>query len=199
MDSQYFSSLPPGTLDPGLKVPQEILDMLHSNDEIQALCIKYFASVHIWLPMLSKKRLYSKVLCYNPATDATLSLLLLCMRLSTTVPALKDEARTCPLYWTVKQFYSTLESSGVVSLHLIQSSLLIAVYEIGHGLFPAGYFSVSNAARMGMMMGLHDRKHATQLLKPADTWTLREEERRTWWAVFILDRHVNDIFTSLPH
>jgi hypothetical protein len=55
-------------------------------------------------------------------------------------------------------------------------------------------FSVQGAhPDWGLIMGLHDRKHAPQLFKEPDTWTLREEERRTWWAAIILDRYIRHL------
>ena len=77
-----------------------------------------------------------------------------------------------------------------MSLHILQATILIAVHGIGHCIYPAGYLTVGHCARIGIMFGLHDLKNATQLFKDPDTWTLREEERRTWWAVLLLDRSV---------
>jgi hypothetical protein len=89
-----------------------------------------------------------------------------------------------------KDLYSRVENSCLISLQLLQSAILIAIYEIGHGIYPAAYLSVGHAARLGNMMGLHDRKNATQLFKEAETWSQCEEERRTWWTVVMLDRYV---------
>ena len=78
----------------------------------------------------------------------------------------------------------------MISLQLLRSAIIIAICEIGHGIYPAGYLSVGHAARLGFMIGLHDREKAPQLFKEAETWSQCEEERRTWWAVIILDRYV---------
>ena len=85
----------------------------------------------------------------------------------------------------------------MMSLHLLQSTILVAVYESGNGIFPGAYLTIGRAARLAALLGLNDRR-MTQLLKPADTWTLREEERRTWWAIFILERHINLCPKGLP-
>jgi hypothetical protein len=137
--------------------------------------------------MLSQKRLTQRLidlpLEFNPVID----LLLLCMKLVTTIPSLEEDPQT-QLYGTAKQLYAFLENSGSISLPLLQAALLISTYEIGHGIYPAGYLSIANAARLGTIMGLHNREKATQLFEESDTWTLREEERRTWRAVLFLDR-----------
>ncbi|KAF4490277.1 oxidoreductase yusZ [Fusarium agapanthi] len=40
------------------------------------------------------------------------------------------------------------------------------------------------------MVGLHSQKDAQQLFVEPETWTLCEEQRRTWWAIVMLDRVV---------
>ena len=110
------------------------------------------------------------------------------MKLVSQYPQENDQGPQTPFYAQAKRLYSLVESSGMMSLHLLQSSILIAVYEVGHGIHPPAYLSAGNAARLGIVMGLHDRSNATQMFKRAETWTLREEERRTWWAALVLDR-----------
>jgi len=132
--------------------------------------------------MLSQKRLIEKVAHFNTSTDAGLALLLLCMKLTSS--GHQDGA----LYRLAKDFFARVEAAGIVSMQVLQAGILIAVYELGHAIFPAAYLSISHAASLGIMLGLHDRKNATQMFKEPDTWTEREEERRTWWGVVILDR-----------
>ncbi len=110
------------------------------------------------------------------------------MKLVTKVPLDGEDQSTTPLYLITQRFYSKIESASQISLHSLQSTVLLALFEIGHGILPAGYLRIGHAARLGVMMGFHDRRNAAQLFKPSETWTLREEERRTWWAIVILDR-----------
>ena len=141
----------------------------------------YFDFVHCWFPILSKKRLFQDYQAKSPG----LSLLLLCMKLVITPT---DEPEAMDIYIAVKHYVVLLEISRNVSLRLLQSMILISLYEQAHAIFPAGYLTVGYMARLGIMMGLHSRKNAAQLMQPAATWTLREEERRAWWAVLIMDR-----------
>jgi hypothetical protein len=171
-------------------VPTEILDILQSSPSIHSLCETYLRSVHSWLPMLSQKRLFQKVNNFSADADMGLALLLLCMRLVSEIPTEQERPATSPIYCIAKDFYSRVENSRLISLQLLQSAILIAIYEIGHGIYPAGYLSVGHAARLGIMIGFHDREKAPQLFKEAETWSQCEEERRTWWAVIILDRYV---------
>jgi hypothetical protein len=140
--------------------------------------------------MLSHKRLFQRVKNFSADADMGLALLLLCMTLVSEVPSEQEQPATSPIYCMAKDFYSRVENSWLISLHLLQSAIIIAIYEIGHGIYPAEYLSVSHAARLGIKIGLHDREKAPQLFKEAETWSQCEKERRTWWAVIILDRYV---------
>ncbi len=77
-----------------------------------------------------------------------------------------------------------------MSLYVFQSLILIAIYEVGHGIFPAAYLTLGRAARLGKLRGVHDRKNTTQFFRTPPTSTYWEEERRTWWATLILERSV---------
>lgn len=154
------------------------------------MCSAYFSTVNTWCPIVSRKRLLARLEHFSADADASTTLMLLCMKLATQILSEKEDPRT-HLYWTCRQFYALVEDTPLLSLALLQSKLLIATYEIGHGIYPAGFLSVGHAARLGYMMGFHDRKKAPQLFKDPPTWTGREEERRTWWGVVVLDRYVS--------
>ncbi|KAK2757578.1 hypothetical protein FQN54_004547 [Arachnomyces sp. PD_36] len=181
--------MPASQLKPKVAVPTEVLAILQSRVAMETLCEAYMLSVQSWLPMISKKRLFERVAAFNETTDIGLSLLLLCMKLVSEAPFDGEHAAASSLYCMVKEFYFRVETAGAISLQLLQSAILISVYELGHALYPAAYLSVSNAERLGTMMGYHDRKNTPQLFKDADTWTEREEERRSWWAIVILERY----------
>lgn len=144
--------------------------------------------------MISRKRLVFELNAQSP-DDYCLMLLILCIKLC--MMDTEHQPKELPLYAVARSLCSAAESGGFVSLRLLQSLVLLAVYELSHAIYPAAFLTLGRAARLGMLMGFHDRKDAQQLFKPAETWTLREEQRRTWWAIFILDRFVN-IDSSLP-
>ncbi|KAI9726662.1 MAG: hypothetical protein M1834_008975 [Cirrosporium novae-zelandiae] len=172
-------------------VPPEILMNLGYSGDMQALVELYFSNIHTWFPIVSKKRLSQTM--SNPTREPgpDMILLFLCMKLVTTYLPLDEQDTRIPLYWTTKQYFSIVESSGVFSVRIVQATLLIAIYEIGHCIYPAAYLTVGAAARLGHAIGLHDRKNAPQMLKRPISWTEYEEARRTWWGVVILERYVN--------
>ena len=178
LDSDFDYQVPPDRRDPGVPIPHEILKLLSSKTAILSLCDTYLRNTHSWMPMLSQKRILQRVNDFNSDADIGLSLLLVCMMLASEVPQNRDQAaKVSPLYCMAKEFYSRVERSCLISVQLLQSAILIAAYEMGYGIYPAASLSVGNAARLGIMMGLHDRRNATQLFKEADTWSQSEEER----------------------
>lgn len=102
-----------------------------------------------------------------------------------------DTSMSMGLYAKVKHLASSLEAGGIITIRLLQSYLLLAVYELCNAIHPAAYLTIGHCARLGYAIGVHDRRHAIQMLPPSISWTAVEEQRRVWWAVLILDRYVN--------
>lgn len=157
----------------------------HLEDDRVALCEEYISTVHEWLPMVSRKRLFNELNNNSDDADGCLPILLLCMKAFTTRDG--NRARDSPSYLLARSLCSEVESAGFLSLRLVQSLILLATYEMSHAIYPCAYSTLGRASRLGLLLGLHDRKN-NNLFKGADTWTLREEQRRTWWAIFLLDR-----------
>lgn len=145
----------------------------------------YFSTIQHWLPFLnekvSKDRLHVRGLIY----DVRLTLLLLSMKLAVEVPSEQNAASRLPLYKTAVGLSWTIEKSELICQELVQSVILISVYESGHDLYPAAFITVGRAVRLGLMMGFHDNSQSS--MSPS-TWMLQEEQRRTWWTVVVMDR-----------
>lgn len=188
LDTDTHYQLPSDGKNPGVPVPTQILGVLSSKAAMHSICHGYLESTQDWLPLFSQKLLFQKVNNFNAESDTGLSLLLLCMKLVSCIPSKQEEASISSLYYLAKEYQFRVESSGFVSLQVLQSVVLLAVYEAGHAIYPAAHLSIGHAARLGTMMGLQDKKNATQLFKEAKTWSQCEEERRTWWSIIIFDR-----------
>ncbi|KAI5923989.1 hypothetical protein F4810DRAFT_157172 [Camillea tinctor] len=151
--------------------------------EAQGLFDAYFATVHPWLPILSKKRIQRVLLADSSSLSTPL---LQCMALLASPSLVSEDA-----YHSARDALARAETTELPSLSHLQAAILLCTYEIGHALYPSAYLRAGHAARVAVMMGLHDRRHAAQLFGGTRTWTGREEERRAWWAVFCLDRFVS--------
>jgi hypothetical protein len=178
---------------PFVTIPQHMWTLLGTTANIKAMIEAYFDTVHTWLPIVSKKRLSLNLANPNLEPTADLALLLLSMKNILTEPgSILGGGSVCSdVYWRTKGFASVVEHSGLLTLHLLQSIVLLSAFEIGQGLFPAAYLTTGHAARLGHALGFHDRKEAPQMLRRPGAWAEIEETTRTWYAVMLLDRYVS--------
>ncbi|KAF1808080.1 hypothetical protein P152DRAFT_469187 [Eremomyces bilateralis CBS 781.70] len=200
LDTDFLTPLNANALDFGSESSpiwrSALASLKHDHSEI---CLQYLATVHMWLPMISKKRLIRDLESLDHGSahvDTCLPLLLLCMGLC--LNRIEYRPSISSLYAVATSLCSTAETTGFVSIRLVQSLVLLAVYELSNAIYPAAYLTIGRAARLGILMGMHDRERAQQLFEDFETWTLREEQRRTWWAVFVLDRFVNIETRGMP-
>jgi hypothetical protein len=92
----------------------------------------------------------------------------------------------------VKYFYLEVEGSSIVSLAVLQAGVLLALYELGHAIYPAAFLSIGACARYVHALGIN----VSRTLKTRKVLTLVEveERRRVWWTIVILDRFVASPF-----
>lgn len=184
LDSDLFQPISHDALGCPSSVPLYVSDLL--GEGVGVICEMYFNTIDPWFPFISRKKLKQDL---DSGIAAEVALLLTCMKLATEVPGLHHAAAAgSRTYETARRFTNELEVTIPTSLRLFQATILIAVYEIGHGLLPTAYLTVAKAARLGLLRGVHDRGHTTQLFQTPPTWTHWEEERRAWWATSILER-----------
>lgn len=170
-------------------IPAAVL--LHLGDHAQSAIVmaQYFQTVHKWMPIISRVRLSSLADAeLGGRMRADFALLLLAMKLIQYVPGSSSNAVRDRLYVCAKEFAASLEIAGVYTLLKLQANLLIATYEMGHGIFPAAYISVGCCVTQAMALGIHHRE-APQILEQPRTWIDWEERQRVWWLVVILERY----------
>lgn len=188
LDSEMFKEARMSIPRPSPPVPEEIYQLLGNVDGLKGITARFFTTTHTWFPILSRKRFEMMLnnLGFEPLPDV--ALLFCAMRLLT------DEGSNCHnstrtnSYWSVKNFAMTLEANAVMTPQLLQANVLIAVYELGHAIYPAAYLSIGKCATLGKAFGLDNRKDAPQMLRRYGAWTELEELRRLWWAILLLDR-----------
>lgn len=168
-------------------IPQHVLQLLGSLDEIRLNADKFFRHIHQWMPFISKKRFYELYMQPSFHSRPDVALLLLALRLITTLPLPDLPNPRTPLYHTVKHFY--LEVEGSFSLLVLQAGILVALYELGHGIYPAAFLSIGQCARYAHALGINTSHMvpATKVLTLVEV----EERRRVWWAIVVLDRYVS--------
>ncbi|KAJ4301278.1 hypothetical protein N0V90_003369 [Kalmusia sp. IMI 367209] len=170
-------------------IPAHILHLLGDIDEVRTTADKYFAITHPWFPFISKKRFYDIYLRSSLPARPDIVLLFLAQKLITTLPPAHPQTPRTPLYHAAKHFYTDLEGSSVFSVPILQAGILLALYEVGHAIYPAAFLSISACARYAYALGINVSKavHTRKALTMVEV----EERRRVWWAIVILDRFVN--------
>ncbi|KAL6788557.1 N-terminal binuclear Zn cluster-containing/DNA binding domain-containing protein [Trichoderma sp. SZMC 28012] len=185
LDPEVFSKAQLKVVNVDVEVTNDIAELVGSVLDIQATSAKFFKSVHMWMPIISKPHFCANLLNRLTYKRAELFLLVLSMKLSFT----RVKTWNTPLYETVKLFQFKIEASGVLSTLVLQASILIALYELGHGIYPAAYLSVGSCARYATAMGIE--KSILSSSAAHGQWIEEEECRRMWWAILVLDRYLN--------
>ncbi|KAM0719810.1 hypothetical protein Q7P37_003945 [Cladosporium fusiforme] len=190
LDSQMFEYERLTVQTPSIRVPGGALASLGSSGELRTLVERYFATTHLYFPIVSKIRLYQHL--SNPAHEpgADFALLFMTMKLVCSELPVGVGPQQTQAYTDVKSFFTYVEAQNGFSIQMIQVALLIALYELGHAVYPAAYLTIGHCARLGYAMGIHERGVPQMLIRP-QTWTEQEERRRVWWGVIVLDRFVN--------
>lgn len=150
--------------------------------DIQITAQKFYSSIHIWMPIISKMQFSKLLLKRLTHNRAELHLLLLAMQLSSDIVVVP---RT-ELYEMTKWFRQSVESTGIMSLMVLQAGILITCYEMGHGIYPAAFMSIAHCARYATALGVDSSISAN--VEPKIQGLDLEECRRTWWAIVALDR-----------
>jgi hypothetical protein len=83
--------------------PPWVLNLVGNSVEVQNVALKYFNSIHNWLPIIAKEEFYKTLLRDSPHNRPDVALLFLCMKLITWEPGGDyNNARTA-LYSGVKE------------------------------------------------------------------------------------------------
>ncbi|KAL7959427.1 hypothetical protein V8C34DRAFT_313284 [Trichoderma compactum] len=180
---------------PRAVIPSYVAGELGSNQQQEQIGRLFFHTIHSWFPMVSRKRFYDDlhVSTEGVSTASDLGFLLLAMKLMTWRPPssegdapVADQTARTSTYRAAKQFGFELEAAGVISLRVLQGMILVALYEIGHAIYPAAFMSVAASIRYAHGLGI--QPGGMHRLKLPLTWVEEEERKRVWWSAFLLDR-----------
>ncbi|KAL6872834.1 N-terminal binuclear Zn cluster-containing protein [Trichoderma novae-zelandiae] len=166
-------------------ITKEVSDLVGDVASIKAVSDTFFASVHEWMPIVSRIQFRANLVSWLTHKRAQLFFLILAMKLSC---ERVSDPRT-PLYQVTKRLQLRLEHSGALSLQVVQASVLVALYELGHGVYPSAFLSVAGCARYATAIGI-DKSILSRDLNGI-SWNELEETRRVWWSILVLDRFLN--------
>lgn len=174
------------TPSPYVSLPSDVAAHVGDTQQIRDIAAVLFSHDASWLPIVCRNHFFNASL--NPLSPrrAESTLLALCMKLYCTTAVHNGGSQKTALYRTSKRYISEIEAAGLMSLHVLQATIFIALYEIGNAIYPAAYLTVGACARYGIALGLH--KLMTDNSDFNKSWMEIEEKRRSWWAVLALDR-----------
>lgn len=150
----------------------------------------YYQSIAPWFPVLSISRLESPLPPTWDNAPLDVALLGLSVILITTTPQSFPEDDNDPsefksLYFITKSHLTTAEALGVNSFLSVQSRILVTLFEIGHGFYPAAYISLGATVRAADALQVHP---GPAILHRADDKPTQEDKVLTWCGILILDR-----------
>ncbi|UKZ56878.1 hypothetical protein TrVGV298_010723 [Trichoderma virens] len=178
-------SIPPPDLEIPPYVSAEVGNLLQRN----LIASRFFATIHLWMPIVSKRRWFNTLLSPLSLDRADVALLCIAMKLMLWLPTANSSDPHTTTYVAARQFLYSWEISRALTLPTLQAAVLITLYEIGHAIYPAAYLSIGVCVQYAAALGLDWR---TTYWKEGDRdWVESEERRRVWWAIVILERYIS--------
>lgn len=152
----------------------------------------YFVTVHRWLPIIDEERFRDRLEHHSYETDINDFLLLTSLHLTVRRPDEQPQpaAMDDDMYQAVRHFYFHIFAGMACSspsIQFLQSGLLLATYEYGHGLVDAAHATLFSCLSASMSLGLHLTKAP---LNMDITWkrAMKDESTLIWWAIVVTDR-----------
>jgi hypothetical protein len=189
MDSSDSSALPPH-LQPSVEstVFNHVVPVLGYGRTLNDVATSFFSGIHLRMPFICRRTFESCMPTLSEESSAEYTLLSLAMYL-VEQPALSKSDGRSETYATVKQMLGLLDAAGYHGLGVIQCRILVIVYETGHGILEAASISSSACTRAARWIGLGDV--GSTGANSAGSSVESEERKRSWWAIYLLDRFVN--------
>ncbi len=150
----------------------------------------YHQAIEPWLPIACK--LQERLQSTWDETSLDVAILCLSILLLTTKPSLtaKSDANTSgfeTLYLQTKHSLALAEGFGFNSSPIVQSRILITLFEVSHGFYPAAYISIAATLRAADALEDHPMGDALQT-HCSDEAVSHEETILTWCGILVLDR-----------
>ncbi|KAJ5107682.1 fungal-specific transcription factor domain-containing protein [Penicillium angulare] len=169
-------------------VGADVMEYIYNADksERQRWVSDFIRIVDPWMPFIPLKELRTRLLDESRLFKGEDALLLACIKLNTE-PLSGDQAVN-KHYLAVKSTFVNAEVYGTLSIKLLQASLLLLLYEHGHGIYPSAYTTLGSCARY---LGALDIGTGSEYDDTGD-WMEGEQRRRLWWFIYVMERNLLD-------
>ncbi|GMF70389.1 unnamed protein product [Aspergillus oryzae] len=190
---------------PSLDIDLLYVNMLHQAQEEHSSTFtrvmeEYLSYYQSWLPVVMERPFRKSLerLGHQPRAETALLALAILLVVQGGLPdrATNPSHRS---YILCKELYALLQLRRAPSLQLVQSGLLIALYETGISSSGAASLTIASCARLGYSMKLNiDNGNAYEDYL---SWEAAEERRRVWTGIYLLDRVIYQVVTEFkaPH
>lgn len=175
------------------EIKQAIVKRL-SETTAEEVVSTYFHTIHTWFPFISQDNFSWRLPGDLQESSAELSLLLLAMLLISSIPVCENEQlkveippHSNELYRLSKSSLAILEAMGQNSLDLVHVRILLILFEMGHGLYPAAYISIGALVRSADALDVYAKCDVWRLYSQTEDDYI-EECKQTWRGILILDR-----------
>jgi hypothetical protein len=167
-------------------IRKQATQILGSLERVSDISNEFFTGTYQRVPVMSRHRFYRNLQSLTVEPRADFVLLCLCIHLVQQTPLEATTSMQSPLYVTIKNLISFIETTNDPSLDGLHCRILLVFYEIGHGLNTAAYISLATCARIARALGIHNKPWRGA---SAGVATLAmEEKKRTWWTIVNMDR-----------
>jgi hypothetical protein len=152
----------------------------------------YAREIEPWFPIVSIPMLSSLLAPTWEEITLDVAILSLSILLLTTHPPSSpddnhDSSEFKSLYLCTKSILASTEGLGINSFSVVKSRILVTLFEVAHGLYPAAYISIGATVRAADALELHPVDGSS----PPDfseDGANREEQILTWCGILVLDR-----------
>lgn len=149
----------------------------------------YFAIAHSWLPILDKEQLYldtDHLFRYPGYQNDVTALLLVCIYIFIQQPCQHpNHSVRSALYRTARRLFFLLQTSAHVSkIALLQSGILLAAYELGHGMSKDAYGTLGVCTSLAQQLSLEPTGCDRDMIQRPEITQLD----LCWSGIVLLDR-----------
>ncbi|KAH7149528.1 hypothetical protein B0J13DRAFT_307983 [Dactylonectria estremocensis] len=216
---------PGSILDPVFDVSSEAIMTLLSSRNInwREATERYFETMNPWLTIVHPELFAHRVDGPDPGPgvsasaaassvprDPVMALLIVCMQLATQYddeavaaedPRIFEDRNMIdmPAYRAAKRIIGIMRGLSAPTIELVQCTILLALFEFGHGEVLRAYVTIGDANTMALALGIRPGKYI-DADKDAPVAYDDEERRCVYWSMLVLDRliHVDCSLIHMP-
>ncbi|KAH9218368.1 hypothetical protein DL95DRAFT_521379 [Leptodontidium sp. 2 PMI_412] len=183
---------PPQVLTP-TRLKDSIVSRLGSSTPEDIVSI-YSRAIEPWFPVVSITKLHSPPLATWEEAPLDIVCLCLLIKLISTNPPSSSENNTDAsdfqsLYLYTKTTLASTEALGVNSVLVVQCRVLVTLFEVSHGLYPAAYISIGATVRAMEALQIYPDTDVSPPGSGHDR-VKQEEMESTWCGIQVLERYV---------